>query len=215
MNIHDHVGLWDSSPNSLGTVIECVLDRLERHYKRWADAGQLSGTFADSVFRKIWADQETTGEKALEMLTKVGSAEPKLDVRSYPAGFWLTLVSCAYCVQAIRAVKDGSLVSASWHSMQASRFEGMVFGIDTGVEVGILLPGDILKRNARKGAMSRHAENHAMKALVFDWYSENGANFRSMDKAAEAIAGKLVPVSFRTARVWLAEFKKVRLASRA
>lgn len=77
----------------------------------------------------------------------------------------------------------------------------------TGVEVGKKIAP---KRNAYK----RHAENRAMKAEVFKWLDDNFANFKSMDSAAEAMAGKLIPATFRTVRAWVTEWKKLRSASR-
>ncbi len=65
----------------------------------------------------------------------------------------------------------------------------------------------------RKGAMTRHIENHAMKVEVFDWLDANMVNFKSMDAAAEGIAGKIAPIAFRTARDWVGEWKKLRSAS--
>lgn len=62
----------------------------------------------------------------------------------------------------------------------------------------------------RIGADARHAENRAMKQEVFDWLDVNFSTQKSMDAAAEAIAGKVVPVSFRTARDWVGEWKKLR-----
>ena len=59
-------------------------------------------------------------------------------------------------------------------------------------------------------AMKRHAENRAMKQDVFDWLDANMSRFKSMDAAAEAIAGKVAPVAFRTARDWVADWKKLR-----
>lgn len=59
-------------------------------------------------------------------------------------------------------------------------------------------------------AHKRHAENHAMKAEVFSWLDSNMATFKSMDSAASAIAGKVAPIAFRTAREWVGEWKKLR-----
>lgn len=59
-----------------------------------------------------------------------------------------------------------------------------------------------------KAAIKRHTENHAMKKEVFEWCSINLADYPSMDSAAGAIAGKLVPVTFRTARTWISEYRK-------
>lgn len=67
----------------------------------------------------------------------------------------------------------------------------------------------------RKGAAVTHKEHRAMKADVFAWLDENMSNFRSMEKAAEAIAGKVVPIGFRTARDWVGDWKKERSAGKA
>lgn len=67
----------------------------------------------------------------------------------------------------------------------------------------------------RKGAAKRHEENRAMKADVFSWLDANMSNFKSMDKAAEAIASKVAPIAVRTARDWVGEWKKLRSASKA
>ncbi len=65
---------------------------------------------------------------------------------------------------------------------------------------------------AREYALKRHAENHAMKADVFNWLDTNMASFKSMDRAAEAVT-KQQPIAFRTARDWVGEWKKLRSAS--
>lgn len=66
---------------------------------------------------------------------------------------------------------------------------------------------------AKSGAAVRHTENRAMKADVFKWLDDNFTNCKSMDSAAEAMTGKLVPATFRTVRDWVAEWKKLRSAS--
>ena len=70
-----------------------------------------------------------------------------------------------------------------------------------------------IKQAGKKGAAVRHKENHAMKAQVFDWLDSNFDNCKSMDSAAELMAGKLVPATFRTVRGWVTEWKKLRSAS--
>lgn len=67
---------------------------------------------------------------------------------------------------------------------------------------------------ARAAAARRHIENHAMRAQVFEWLDENMKHIASFDAAADAIAGKVVPVKWRTARDWVALWRKVRSASR-
>jgi hypothetical protein len=74
---------------------------------------------------------------------------------------------------------------------------------------------DFVESNrARLKAGKRHAEHREMKREVFDWLDQNMPNFSSMDAAAEAIAGKLVPIKWRTARDWVALWKKERSAGR-
>lgn len=68
---------------------------------------------------------------------------------------------------------------------------------------------------SKKGADKRHEEHRAMKMDVFKWLDSNMVEFKSMDKAAEYIAKNLVPVAFRTARVWVGEWKKLRSAGKA
>lgn len=76
---------------------------------------------------------------------------------------------------------------------------------------------DLVLKNQQKArqssnAIKRHAENHAMKADVFSWLDANMATCKSMDAAAEKIAGKIAPIAFRTARRWVGEWKKLRSA---
>lgn len=54
---------------------------------------------------------------------------------------------------------------------------------------------------ATRGANARHAENRALKMDAIKAYL--AGNFASKDDAAEAIAGNVVPVKFRTVRDWL------------
>lgn len=67
-----------------------------------------------------------------------------------------------------------------------------------------------ISEQQQKYAAERHAENRAMKAEVFAWLDTNRANYKSMDSTAEAIAGKIAPIAFRTARDWVGEWKRLR-----
>lgn len=66
---------------------------------------------------------------------------------------------------------------------------------------------------ARGAAHVRHRENRALKEEAFKWLDNNFLGCKSMDAAAEAMAGKVVPVAFRTARDWVGAWKKQRPAS--
>jgi hypothetical protein len=67
---------------------------------------------------------------------------------------------------------------------------------------------------ARQAAIQKNAENRAMKAEVIQYYATNQHRFRSMDAAAEAIAGKIVPLKFRTVRDHLAEYRRTLRSAR-
>ena len=62
----------------------------------------------------------------------------------------------------------------------------------------------------KRGAQARHGENRALKQDAFSWLDSHRHEFASMDKAAEALAGKIVPVTFRTARDWVGEWHRLR-----
>jgi hypothetical protein len=73
--------------------------------------------------------------------------------------------------------------------------------------------GELVNQSARSSlariaANARHAESRSMKAEVFAWLDANMNQFQSMEAAAGAIAGKIVPVKFRTARDWITDWKK-------
>jgi len=63
---------------------------------------------------------------------------------------------------------------------------------------------------ARRGADARHRENRSMREQVFSWLDVNMTELPSLDAAADAIAGKVVPVRWRTARDWVGQWKKSR-----
>lgn len=69
------------------------------------------------------------------------------------------------------------------------------------------------KSFSESGLEERHKENREMKAEAFIWLDQNRANYKSMDDAAMAII-ELSPIKFRTARDWVAEWKKLRSAGK-
>ena len=66
---------------------------------------------------------------------------------------------------------------------------------------------------AKKAADARHSETRAMREELLEWYEKNKDTFPSKDKAAEE-AMKQAPISFRTARKWIAGFGKHPSAGR-
>ena len=68
--------------------------------------------------------------------------------------------------------------------------------------------------NAKARASIAHLENRAMKASTFDWCDKHFEEHKKIDRAAAALAGKIVPVTFRTAQKWISEWKKLQSASK-
>ena len=119
------------------------------------------------------------------------------------------MTACAFAVQALKAEKDSR---EGWYYVtQAYRWLGILQGTISGrgMEQGV----DAMKFSLA-GLDARHSENRKMKADVFAWCDANMHKYKSMDSAAEAIAGKEVPVTFRTARSWIAAWKKSQSTGR-
>lgn len=71
-----------------------------------------------------------------------------------------------------------------------------------------------ISQNARVAANARHVEHRAMKADVFAWLQKNETVELKMDRAADRLmAAKIVPVTWRTIREWIGEWKKLQSAS--
>ncbi len=71
---------------------------------------------------------------------------------------------------------------------------------------------EVISEKAKRNAELAHVEHRAMKATVFEWCDANFSKFKSIDQAAQAIAGVEVPVAFTTARSWIREWKQKNTA---
>ena len=110
----------------------------------------------------------------------------------------LSLVACAYSVAAEIADQGGNPEKAWEHALTAAWWAGL-FG-------GHMDHHDYIESKRKvyleKAAARRHAENRDMKKQARDWYSERRTTL-SKDAAAGELAGKVLPVAFRTVRDWL------------
>jgi hypothetical protein len=100
----------------------------------------------------------------------------------------------------VRVVQGEQVQAMRWF---AAAFKGV---IECTLQAQLILGNP--SENARIAAQARHRENHDMKRQVFSWLDENFIRYKSMDGAAEAIAGSVVPVKFRTARDWVGQWKR-------
>lgn len=65
-----------------------------------------------------------------------------------------------------------------------------------------------ISTRAKRAADGTHAENRKMKAQVFRWCDENRHKYKSRERAAQAVAGKIVPVMPRTVYEWMVSWEK-------
>lgn len=164
--------------------------------------------FMENIFKEMWDDETCTGESQCEELTKT---EELSDWNGEPfvPGFKPAIiqiataqVACAFAVQAMKS-KKGSATAWSY-ACEANHWLGILQGTISGRGMQKNEPSLF----AIAGADARHAENRQMKAAVFAWCDANMATQPSMDRAASVVAGKEVPVTFRTARTWIGDWKK-------
>lgn len=133
-----------------------------------------------------------------------------------PFRMWLTfyfpkvphtaLQAMAYTCEAMKCSREGNKERA-WALMSAANF---LAGRALDEHTSGVVAADEVKKNARKNALLRHAENHAMKEEVFAWLDQNMHRYKSMDAATSAIAGVEVPAAWRTVREWVTQWKKLR-----
>lgn len=157
--------------------------------------GQGRGKFIEDVFGGIWRDGDT-GEK-FEQEIRRWDEQPE-DMK--PLGMLQAMfIACAYACQGMKAQQDNNLTGAWQYTTRCEYWLGIVVGTWS-LRSQDAKPGIEF---AKIGANARHKENRDMKAQALEWYAAHGASVGSKDAAAEAIAGKVVPVKFRTVRDWL------------
>lgn len=145
--------------------------------------------------------------------------ENPLDTLDNQLNFFYFLVDLAEKNQA-KSGYIGKLILVKWSKKSKNKYAaaykiGLTHGhIDGSANTQKRLEARRSKKLSQ-AALKMHAENHAMKRDVFNWLDSNMKDFKSMDGAAQAIAGKVAPVAFRTARTWVGEWKKLRYASKA
>lgn len=70
---------------------------------------------------------------------------------------------------------------------------------------------EVIREKARANGSMAHVRNRELKARVFEWCETNLSQYKSMDQAAEAIAGVEIQKAFTTVRSWIREWKKEQL----
>jgi hypothetical protein len=119
-------------------------------------------------------------------------------------------VSAAYALQALKAYKPENKDSESERL-------AWTFIADAQNWMGMALGRTVIAENHRavydKASTVRHSKNRESKKIVFEYYEANIGEFKSKDQAAEAIAGSIVKLSFRTVRSYISEYHKKKTVS--
>jgi hypothetical protein len=188
--------------------IERILDLLGRFYEanRFGAREELMTEF-DSIrmseFKHslLWPELLADWESDL----RDGTDETVDERTSLTIRLITIYAALAQCVEALR---PGLSVGQQWWWVGwAQNYLGHLQGSMSGEVSGAL---SSITGRAKNAAASRHKENRAMRTEAFEWLAENMGRFSSMDAAAEAIAGIVVPVTFRTARGWVGQWKKAQ-----
>lgn len=181
------------------TPIQICVSAVGRLAKIWDQVsertGQGEGKFIEEVFGGLWRDEDT-GEELEEEINR-WEEQPE-DMKSLGI-LQAMLISCAYACQGMKAQRVNDLTRAWQYTARCQYWLGIAVGACSLRR----LQGAPDTQFAKLGASARHKENREMKAQVLAWYASHADSVGSKDAAAEAIAGKLVPVKFRTVREWL------------
>jgi hypothetical protein len=197
-----------TSVMAAGCVVSALVDI-------WADMWKFEERlFWDEIFKDFYDDQNTSGSVKID---EIAEAEELTEWKGEPLipGFKAAVIqimtlmaACAFAVQAMKAKTNSS---EAWHfACEANHWLGILQGIISGRGMEQGTSKLAMSALGKLGANAAHAENRALKRIVFEWCDLNMKNFKSMDSAATAIAGKIVPVVFRTARSWISDWKKDR-----
>lgn len=182
--------------------------RLSDVWDEMADrAGGTKGVFIERIFGGICAEDKRGEDFEAELDRWDEQPEDMKPFVLLQAMF----ICGAYAYQAMKAYHSEEDATAIGYTHRCTYWLGMVCGT-WGIRKTI---DDPIRQFSKRGADARHAETRAMKADVFQWLDANKMpDHRSMDSVAEAIAGKIVPIKFRTAHDWVSEWKKLRSAGK-
>ncbi len=103
----------------------------------------------------------------------------------------------------MRAHEQQDLEQAWNYAARSQYWQGIVDGVRSMTATGTS-PASF----AKLGADARHREDRAIKAEIMKWLDENRTPDLNGDQTATAIAGKLAPISWRTARDYITEWKR-------
>lgn len=221
-----------SSPYGNSLVVRKALEVLQSVGNIWTQLWKI-GTedeLFEHLIKPMFKDPELSGVERSHTLSElIGSTEAELsnelkknlenneawDNRPLPlhaktkcVEYALLETACTFAVQAMRCHANRAPEERQWtYVCEAQRYLGMLQGY-----ISAMSEDARLSSLGRRGADARHAENRAMKAQLFEWCAVHLTKFKSLDAAAFAVAQIELPITFRTARSWIGEWKKLQSA---
>ena len=160
-----------------------------------------AGEFFPEIFGPMWRDGPPGSVHEKEIKDWDSQSEEMKPFGILAAAF----TSCGYAIDAMKSRQANEIDLAWRHLCKAEYWLGITVG-----SWSVRSAGMAISAVGTLGADKRYAEHRAMKADVFKWLDEHLKTYKSLDSAAEAIAGKIVPIKFRTAREWVGAYKKLR-----
>ncbi|QSA97509.1 hypothetical protein [Methylococcus sp. EFPC2] len=185
-----------------------ILETLSALHYAWFP-GNNGQKFMSELPEVTVSGEATSVYASPEALFESLSAKGSVGVRA--ESFMMASIARLYCKSAVFADLQGDSNKAWAHVGVAYYWLGMATGSSYPEDTIIQ---DAMSRLAKKAATVRHAENRFIKEQALAHYEKNMGMYKSLDAAAEDIAGKVVPAKFRTVRKWLTQFNKLQSARR-
>jgi hypothetical protein len=208
-NSDDYVGTTTEERTST-TEAANVLAGLAGIWRDWIKHDNAD--FFQEKFEYMVRDETISGHIKIVEMRELANRRESDEDSLVPEHFFaistmaILEISAAFVIQAIREKENSQ---AAWiYLHDASHWLGIARGLTAGILAGRDSPSLAMSNLGRLGADAAHAENRAMKKSIYEWCDTNFSDYKSMDGAAGAVAGKVVPVAFRTARSWISDWKK-------
>jgi hypothetical protein len=170
----------------------------------------IDDTVLDAVYAIGYRWMEGDGEAGASqspyvLLGPSQSEDSKATAGNLVAAFGLAKLNAAVRCGDADVDAFAGLVNDAWECcVQARIFQSVV-------ENELFETADRSRRHVEL-ARRRHSENYAMRDETLQYYVQHQSEFSSVESAAAAIAGKIVPVKHRTVVNWISEYRRMQSA---
>jgi hypothetical protein len=142
-------------------------------------------------------------------LTKLDEALPDFvdrpfEIYAEATNTFFVHAATVFAVDAIAEFQAGRTQHAWILALQAERYLGLAMGTNPAIKI----PKAVKSDQGLSNALRKHEENRKIKAYAWKYYQDHISEFESLKDAAKKIAGKIVPMKYKTVLRWLTEFHK-------